>query len=439
MTQRQEVMMRVFSRLSYLLFAFLGCTFAVPLVARAAPLYEAELVFPPEHWHNHASCIVECPNGDLLVCWYNGSGERSADDVKVEGARKTHGAAGWSERFLLADTPGFPDTNPCMFVDPRNRLWLVWQTIIANEWHTALIKYKIANSYEQPGPPRWDVADTILLKPGPEFPEIVKRQCDIDDVRVEGLPAEQRARARVWLAERRLRAGDKYFSRLGWMTRVHPFVLDGKRLILPLYSDGYNCSLMALSDDWGATWSTSQPLVGLANVQPSLVRKRDGTLVAYMRNNGPPPKRMFQSESHDQGKTWSAVTTTQLPNPGSGVEALGLRNGHWVLIYNDTERGRHSLAVSLSEDEGRTWGWTRHLEASEPGPDVTHASYPSIIQARDGSLHASYTYTLHGKNVHKDAKGRPQSECIKHVQFNEDWIRAGDGAKSAKDSAAGNP
>lgn len=81
--------------------------------------------------------------------------------------------------------------------------------------------------------------------------------------------------------------------------------------------------------------------------------------------------------------------------------------------------------MSLSENEGRTWGWTRHLEASEPGPDVTHASYPSIIQARDGSLHASYTYTLHGKNVHKDAKGQPQSECIKHVHFDEEWIRAG--------------
>ena len=47
----------------------------------ATAFYEAELIFPLEHWHNHASAIVECPNGDLLVCWFHGSGERTADDA----------------------------------------------------------------------------------------------------------------------------------------------------------------------------------------------------------------------------------------------------------------------------------------------------------------------------------------------------------------------
>jgi SAM-dependent methyltransferase len=56
------------------------------------------------------------------------------------------------------------------------------------------------------------------------------------------------------------------------------------------------------------------------------------------------------------------VRDLDLPNPGSGLEVLGLRSGAWVLIYNDTERGRNSLAVSLSEDEGKNWHWTRHLE-----------------------------------------------------------------------------
>src|SRR5207302_3425185 len=102
---------------------------------KATPLYEAELIFTPEHWHNHASCIVECPNGDLLVCWYNGSGERSADDVKVLGARKKRGDQAWSKPFLLADTPGFPDTNPGLFLDPQRLLWLISPTVIANEWH----------------------------------------------------------------------------------------------------------------------------------------------------------------------------------------------------------------------------------------------------------------------------------------------------------------
>ena len=61
---------------------------------------------------------------------------------------------------------------------------------------------------------------------------------------------------------------------------------------MPLYSDGFSFSLMAITDDWGATWKTSTPLVGFGNIQPSLARKKDGTLVAYMRDNGPPPKRL---------------------------------------------------------------------------------------------------------------------------------------------------
>jgi hypothetical protein len=323
----------------------------------------------------------------------------------------------------MADTPGFPDTNPCMLVDPRGRLWLLWQTIVANQWHTALAKYKISSSYSAEGPPRWEFSDTILLKPGPEFLQAVERRTQIDEAALDALPEAQRERARAYLALRRKNAADKYFSRMGWMTRAHPFVVDGKRLIVPLYSDGYNFSIMALSDDWGATWVASAPLVGPGNVQPSLVQKLDGTLVAYMRDNGPPPKRLMVSESTDRGMTWSQVRDTDIPNPGSGAEVLGLTNGDWALIYNDTERGRHSLAVSLSDDEGKTWKWTRHLEHNEPGPDATHASYPSIIQSKDGTLHACYTYTLNGKNAKKDSQGRPQRECIKHAHFDVAWIK----------------
>src|SRR5262249_22878357 len=200
---------------------------------------------PPEHLHNHASCIVECPGGDLLVCWYNGSGERRADDVKVEGARKKKGSPTWSPRFLLADTPGFPDTNPCMFIDARNRLWLMWQTIIANEWHTALTKYRISSDYQQDGPPKWEFSDVLLLKPGPEFARIVAERTDAALAELPNVPAERRERWQAYLTERRKRADDKYFSRMGWMTRAHPLVLDERRLVVPLYSHGYSLSLMA--------------------------------------------------------------------------------------------------------------------------------------------------------------------------------------------------
>src|ERR1044071_4468642 len=81
------------------------------------PRHSAELVFPLHPQHNHAPGIVECPNGDLLVSWYRGSGERQADDVAVYGARRQRGQEQWSQAFVLVDTSGFPDCNTATFID----------------------------------------------------------------------------------------------------------------------------------------------------------------------------------------------------------------------------------------------------------------------------------------------------------------------------------
>src|SRR4051812_36196281 len=117
---------------------------AGPLWSAEKPFLTGELIFPLEHWHNHGSCIVEAPSGDLLVCWFHGSGERTADDVKIEGARLRRGATTGSPRFPVADTPAYPDTNCCMFIDPSERLWLMWPTILANTWESALMKFRIS-------------------------------------------------------------------------------------------------------------------------------------------------------------------------------------------------------------------------------------------------------------------------------------------------------
>src|SRR3954464_5620115 len=108
------------------------------------PFLEGEVIFPPEHWHCHASWIVEAPNGDFLVCWFQGSGERKSDDVKIEGGRLGKGKKTVCNRFVMADTPGFPDTNCSMFVDPEGRIWLIWPTILANTWESALLKLRIS-------------------------------------------------------------------------------------------------------------------------------------------------------------------------------------------------------------------------------------------------------------------------------------------------------
>ena len=402
----------------------LACGLAAAAAQTSAdrPFLRSELIFPLEHWHNHASMIVELPGGDLLTCWFHGSGERTADDVVVHGARLRKGAKSWSAPFVMADTPGYPDTNATMFVDPKKRLWLMWPTILANEWHTALMKYRISSDYARDGSPRWEVSEVMHVTPGDEFARTVA--ADVD--RLLATEAGRNPQATAYLDKRKKDAADKLTRRLGWMTRAHPYVLDGTRLIVPLYSDGFDFSLMAISDDWGATWKTSLPLVGAGNIQPSLARRKDGTLVAYMRDNGPAPKRLMMSRSTDRGETWSPVEDTDLPNPGSGAEVLALANGHWVLVYNDLERERYSLAVSLSEDEGRTWRWTRHLErdpdsATDPNQRGQY-HYPSIIQAADGTLHATYSYFAAPASVTPDAEKRLPRKSIKHAHFNEAWI-----------------
>lgn len=386
----------------------------------AAPFHRSEFLQPLEHLHNHGSCLVELPNGDLLVCWFNGSGERQADDVKIVGARLPRGATAWSTRFTLADTPDFPDTNCCMILDPRGTLWLIWPTILDNQWESALLKYKLSDDFLREGPPVWKSQDVLHLKPGPEFAATVKTAMETF------LPRATEPKIKAYLDYALSASTDKLKSRLGWMTRAHPFILDGRRLIVPLYSDGFNFSLMAITDDWGRTWHTSAPLIGEGNVQPSIVRRRDGSLYTMMRDNGLPPQRIQHASSTDRGETWTAVTDSDLPDPGAGLEITSLANGHWLVVHNDTEKGRHRLCVRLSDDEGKTWKWSRHLERDEPGPDAGSYGYPSIIQAKDGTLHVTYSYALAKTTAAKDSAGRSLRETIKHAHFNEAWIREGD-------------
>ncbi len=415
------------SILPILALAAWGSVVVPPASAGDQPFLHSELIFPLERWHNHASCVVQAANGDLLACWFHGSGEREADDVKIQGARLRKGEHRWSPRYTMADTPGFPEGNPCMFIDPKGQLWLIHTTILANTWESALLKVRISLDYLGDGPPVWESTDVLLLKPGAEFQAAVRRRLPALEAQINSLhlTGSDLKDAHDFLRAMRRHAGDKLYRRLGWMTRAHPFVLDGRRLIVPLYHDGFSFSLMAISDDWGQTWHTSTPLIGAGNIQPSIVQRQDGSLYTLMRDNGPPPHRLQQSESHDRGETWSPVTDTDLPNPGSGAEVISLRNHHWVLIGNDTEEGRYQLAVQISDDEGRTWKWKRYLERDKPGRGAGSYSYPSIIQATDGTLHATYSYHPNKPGLPKGAAGDPAGECIKHVHFNEAWVVAG--------------
>jgi len=367
----------------------------------SAPRFSAELAFPLQDQHNHAPAIVEFPNGDLLISWYRGSGEREADDVAVYGSRLRKGRQTWSDAFLMADTPGFPDGNTAMFIDRRRRLWLFWPVILANTWESCITSYRIASSYQKAGPPKWEWQGQIFLKPESFVADMEQAL----EMRLKDFPMPREMTNRV--AELRRRIHDKLYQRLGWQPRCKPTVLRCGRILLPLYSDTFSASLMAISDDGGKTWFASRPLAGYGNIQPAVLQRTDGSLMAYMRENGP-IDRIRVSESRDDGMTWGPIGVTQFPNPGSGLDALRLHDGQWLLIYNDTKHGRHQLAISLSDDEGKSWKWTRHLEKHKEGS----FHYPAIIQARDGTLHAIYSYFVEA------------GKSMKHAAFNVAWLKA---------------
>jgi len=139
--------------------------------------------------------------------------------------------------------------------------------------------------------------------------------------------------------------------------------------------------------DLGQTWEAGAPVndgKSIGAIQPSILFHHGGKLQAIGRTR---QKRIFEIWSEDSGKTWGEMTLTALPNPNSGIDAVTLRDGRQVLVYNPTERGRSPLRVAASAD-GKEWKDVLTLE-TEPGREF---SYPAVIQTADGLVHVVYTW-----------------------------------------------
>ena len=211
--------------------------FLLPHCCGAEPLFRTENIFPLGGKHAHSSSIVECPDGSLLVCWFYGSGERRADDVVVQGSRRTAGANEWSPVFLMADTVGFPDCNPVLFVDRKERTWLFWITVLANRWECSQLKFRRAEGHDSPGAPDWNWQGVIQLKPGESFARVMQERFKELDLR-ESMWAEYAKPYSRMLLEA---ARDPYKRQTGWMTRTHPVTLPSGRILLPLYLRRIQC------------------------------------------------------------------------------------------------------------------------------------------------------------------------------------------------------
>ena len=166
-----------------------------------------------------------------------------------------------------------------------------------------------------------------------------------------------------------------------------PVQLDNGDILCPSSTEDHSFRIhFERTDDLGRTWQTTGPLNDgrkIVAIQPSILLHGGGHLQAIGRTQ---QKKVFSIESSDNGKTWGAMTLLELPNPDSGIDAMTLRDGRHLLVYNHTPRGRSPLNVAVSDD-GKAWRPALTLEDT-----ACEFSYPAVIQTQDGLVHVTYTW-----------------------------------------------
>jgi predicted neuraminidase len=144
---------------------------------------------------------------------------------------------------------------------------------------------------------------------------------------------------------------------------------------------------MEWTSDQGRTWQRSAALNDgktLGAIQPTILQHAGERLQILCRSRG--VGKIVQAWSDDLGASWSGLEPTALPNPNSGLDAVTLRDGRHVLVYNHTRHSRSPLNVAISPD-GQRWFTAASLE-TRPG----EYSYPAIVQGPNGLIHVSYTW-----------------------------------------------
>jgi predicted neuraminidase len=296
----------------------------------------------------HASTIVELRNGDLLAAWFGGTHE-NAPDVAIWAARRT--AGNWSAPYELVREPNIACWNPVLFHTKDGRLWLYYKFgPSARTWTGArLVSNDEARSWSQP-----EHLPAGLLGPIKDKPLVLPNGTIVSGTSVES-----------------------YSSWAAWIDR---------------------------STDNGKTWTKIGPIGPITVpsqpappsqpdqaehvsgiIQPTIVPLGSQHLRLYARSTSD-IGRICIADSFDNGLTWTEAHPTDLPNPNSGIDAIGLRDGRVVLIFNNTTQGRTPLNLAVSAD-GEHFKIFATLE-DQPG----EYSYPAIIQGKAGELDITYTW-----------------------------------------------
>lgn len=289
----------------------------------------------------HASTIAETPKG-LVAAWFGGTKERNPD-VCIWVSRRVNGK--WTEGVNVAngiqnDTLRYPCWNPVLYQVPKGEL---------------ILFYKIG-----PSPSTWK--------------GFYKTSAD------NGLS---------WSVQKALPDGF-----LGPI-KNKPVLLKNDTLMSPSSTEGSGWQVhFEASNNFGKTWQMIGPINDgkvMKAIQPSILQYADGRLQILCRSQN---RAILTAWSKDMGKTWSPLEKTNLPNNNSGTDAVTLKDGRQLLVYNHVlppgtavKGARTPLNVAVSKD-GKTWYASLILEDSP----ISQYSYPSVIQTADGMVHVVYTW-----------------------------------------------
>ncbi|MEO8052023.1 MAG: sialidase family protein [Acidobacteriota bacterium] len=323
--------------------AILGAPLAWAGVVRGAQEAVSEFIFDSAPFLScHASTVVDLANGDLMSAWFGGTGEGKRD-VAIWASRRAGGR--WTESVEMVREPETPCWNPVLFYAKDGRLWLYYK------FGTSPSQWTAGRKYSDDHGKSWSQVEH--LPAGLYGPIRAKPLVMEDGTIVSGSSVESYRSWAVWIE--RSTDGAKTFSRIG------PITVPG----------------VGGADDGKST-------SGL--IQPSVISSGGKKLRLYARstqNIG----RVCVADSADGGVTWTQARPLDVLNPNSGIDAVALRDGRVVLVYNNTAKGRSPLNLAVSRD-GEKFTMFRTLEDT-PGEEF---SYPSMIQGGNGDLHIVYTW-----------------------------------------------
>lgn len=348
---RGTVEERMTRRLSVLLLALsAGAAMGAPAAARfdltrqesarPAAIAGSEFIFETAPFASaHASTIADTKSG-LVAAWFGGTGE-GAPDVGIWLSRRVDGKWTTPAEVATGSQPGgkrYPCWNPVLFEIADGTLSLFYKV-----GPTPRAWWGMVRTSRDDGR-TW--SDATRLPNGILGPIKNKPVRLADGTILTGSSTESEGRPSTW--------------------RVH----------------------FERSSDGGRTWTIVKPpasgdAIEVHAIQPSILIHSPSRLQALGRTRS---GRIFETWSGDGGKSWSAVALTALPNPSAGTDAVTLRDGRHLLVYNHTPKGRSPLNLAVSRD-GRSWEAALVIER-DPG----EYSYPAIVQGRDGLVHVTYTW-----------------------------------------------